>query len=161
MNEEAFLKGMYKLGLQWREHDMPADAVALYRERLGRLTDEEFEIAVNRCLDTCVFYPKISELLGVIKALRPGAQEAWNRLLKAAESGELPEMDAPTAAGLAATGGWDQLQYTAYKELTFSFKVFEEAYQKAEDRQEIEPKTALPGGQAPRQLEQPTGHRVC
>ena len=38
MTEEGFLKGMFKLNLQWRDHEMPADAVALYRERLGMLT---------------------------------------------------------------------------------------------------------------------------
>ena len=141
MTEETFVKGMYKLGLQWRDHEMPEDAVALYRERLSRLTDQEFEFAVNHCLDTCTFYPGISALLKAVQLLKPSPIGAWNRLLAVAETGQKPEMDAATEWALAAIGGWDHFQYTSLDELRWKFKDFKEAYLEAQHhlgRPEIE-----------------------
>ena len=127
MTEETFIKGMYRLGLQWRDHEMPEDAVALYRERLSRLTDREFERAVNHCLDTCTFFPKISELLKAVQDQGPTVIDIWNRLLAAAERGQKPEMDAATEKALAAIGGWEVFQYAPFDELQWRFKDFKAA----------------------------------
>lgn len=143
MTEETFLQGMYRLGLQWREHEMPEDAVALYRERLSRLSDREFEKAVNHCLDTCTFYPKISELLKAVQDQGPTVIDIWNRLLSAAETGKKPEMDAATEKALAVLGGWDQFQYTPFEELNFRFKDFKAALQEARAQNNL----ALVGGE--------------
>jgi hypothetical protein len=137
MTEETFIQGMYRLGLQWREHEMPEDAVALYRERLSRLTDREFEKAVNHCLDTCTFFPKISELLKAVADQGPSVIDTWNRLLAAAETGQKPELDAATETALAVLGGWDQFQYTSFEDLQWKFKDFKLALLEARARDNL------------------------
>jgi hypothetical protein len=148
MREEIFRMGMAKLGIQWRDHDMPAEAVALYRERLSRLSDREFEIAVNHCLDTCIFYPKISELLKAVQDQGPTVIDIWNRLIAAAEMGTEPEMDEPTKKALAVLGGWEVFQYTPFDDLQFRFKDFKAALLEARARENLalvgEERAALP-----------------
>jgi hypothetical protein len=61
--EDSFIKGMYKLANGWPDHDLPVATIELYKEKLSSLTDEDFEKAVNRCIDTCRYFPKIRELL--------------------------------------------------------------------------------------------------
>ena len=143
MTEETFIKGMYRLGLQWRDHEMPEDAVALYRERLSRLTDREFERAVNHCLDTCTFFPKISELLRAVQDQGPTVIDTWNLLLAAAETGQKPELDAATEKALGVLGGWEAFQYTPLDDLQFRFKDFKGALLEARARDNL----ALVGGE--------------
>jgi hypothetical protein len=136
---------MARLGLQWRDHEMPPEAVALYRERLSRLTDREFEIAINHCLDNCIFYPKIAELLKAVQDQGPTPIDIWNRLIAAAEMGQVPEMDEPTKKALAVLGGWERFQYTPYEELNFRFKDFKAALLEARARDNL----ALVGAEQP------------
>jgi hypothetical protein len=77
----------------------------------------------------------------------PSPREAWTRLIQAAETGQQPEMDAATAAGLAAIGGWEQFQYTEYRELEFLFKEFKAVYESAVDKSAT---LALSGGSTKR-----------
>jgi hypothetical protein len=142
MTEETFIQGMYRLGLQWRDHEMPEDAVALYRERLSRLSDREFGNAVNHCLDTCLWFPKISELLKAVADQGPTVIDTWNLLIAAAETGQKPELDAATEKALATIGGWEVFQYTSFDNLGYHFKDFRAALLEARARDNL----ALVGG---------------
>ena len=142
MTEEGFLKGMFKLNLQWRDHEMPADAVALYRERLGMLTDQEFMAAVNHCIDFGDgWYPEISDLKRYVLTLRnqgrPSAAERWGQLLELASRGAPAPKDIPTVRALSTVGGWDAFQFSPVDDLNFRRKEFERVYAEAmaeEDR---------------------------
>ena len=133
MTEEGFLKGMFKLNLQWRDHEMPADAVALYRERLGMLTDQEFMAAVNHCIDFGdAWYPEISDLKRYVLTLRnqgrPSAAERWGQLLELASQGAPEPTDLPTKRALSTVGGWYAFQFEPEAELNFRRKEFERVY---------------------------------
>ena len=145
MREEVFREGMLRLGLQWRDHEMPPETVALYGERLERLSDREFVFAVNYCLDNCIFFPKISELLRAAANILPSVIDIWNKLLIAAETGKKPEMDAATEKAMEAVGGWDAFQYLPTDELHRRFKDFRAALLEARAQETLR---LAGGGQA-------------
>ena len=135
LHDNVFHKGMALLGAAYPDYACTPETVDVYRERLCRLTDQEFEAAVYRHIDTCKWFPKISELLGAVQSLLPSAIDVWTRLIAAAEAGEKPEMDEATKKALDFIGGWEQFSITSYDDLRFIFKAFREAYLEAQDRE--------------------------
>ncbi len=139
LDEISFNRGMLRLGQAYPDYDPAPTTVNLYYDFLKEVSPLDFEKAVNLHISTYKWFPKVSELLDAVRSLRPSARDAWSRLMAAAESGELPEMDRATAAGLTAVGGWDHIQFTEYSKLSFSFKVFEEAFQRIQDLEATAP----------------------
>jgi len=136
-DDSIFNRGMALLMAAYPDYDCSPATMDIYREFLSHLSNLDFERAVKTHISKCKWFPKVSELLDVIRAQRPTAIDAWNFLLKAAETGAKPEMDGPTAAGLKAIGGWTYLCYTDCDKLSFSFKLFAEAFQRTQDQQEV------------------------
>jgi hypothetical protein len=132
LNEEVFHKGIALLMAAYPDYECPSTTVDVYRERLGRLTDKEFEAAVYSHIDTCKWFPKISELLGAVQSLLPSAIDVWTQLIAAAEAGEQPEMDEATKMAMDFIGGWEQFNIASYDDLRFIFKAFREAYLEAQ-----------------------------
>jgi hypothetical protein len=139
LNEEVFHKGIALLMAAYPDYECSSATVDVYRERLCRLTDKEFEAAVYRHIDTCKWFPKISELLEAAHALLPSPIDVWNRLIVAAEAGEKPEMEYATERALAFIGGWEQFCTTPYDNLRYSFGSFKEAYREAQEQGKICP----------------------
>jgi hypothetical protein len=135
LNEAVFHKGIALLMAAYPDYECSSATVDVYRERLCRLTDQEFEAAVYRHIDTCKWFPKISELLGAVQSLLPSPIDVWTQLIAAAEAGEQPEMDGATKKAMDFIGGWEQFSITSYDDLRFIFKAFREAYLEAQDRE--------------------------
>jgi len=144
---------MYKLAAAHKDQELTADTTEVYRDLLKDLSPEEWGFAVKRCLMTKKWFPKISELLDAVREMKPSAAEMWAWLNKAAETGKKPEMDAATAAGLEAIGGWSYLCYTDVQKLSFSFKIFEDAFRRAQD--------GLGGGAVPAIEHRPLAISLC
>jgi len=141
MTEETFIKGMFKLASGYPDVSLTQPTIEAYRDRLWGLTDKEFEVAVDNCLDTCKWFPKIAELKGVVLALRnqgrPTAAERWGQLIIAAERGEGGPTDPATVRALQVCGGWEAFNRMEYKDLDFRRRDFERVYTEvleAEDR---------------------------
>jgi len=144
---EIFNRGMLLLTYAYPDYDLPPTTMDLYREFLRGLSNLDFEKAVKGHILKHKWFPKVSELLDIVRSFRLTAHDAWNILLKRAEAGDEspPEIEgalAATAAGLDAVGGWQHFSTTSYKELSFAFKVFQEAFQREQDKEELLP--ALP-----------------
>jgi hypothetical protein len=140
LSEQEFMKGMGVLMSAYPDYECTSKTVDVYQERLSkRLTSREWETAVNRHIDTCKWFPKVSELLQAAKAGQPTAMDVWKRLLDAAEDGEKPEMDQATEKALAVIGGWEEFSRTSYDSLHYRFKEFKAAYLEARDRERIVP----------------------
>jgi hypothetical protein len=156
LTEKEFMAGMGVLMRAYPDYECTAGTVDVYRDRLcSRLTPKEWEAAVNRHLDTCKWFPKISEIFKAVQDLGPSAQEVWSRLIAAAEDGEEPEMDAATAQALAVIGGWEEFSRTSYDALPFRFKEFKAAYLEAREAQ-ITADSALQIEQPDKELRQIT-----
>ena len=136
-DDSIFNRGMALLMAAYPDYDCSPATMDIYREFLSHLSNLDFERAVKTHISKCKWFPKVSELLDVIRAQRSTAIDAWNFLLKAAETGVKPEMDGPTAAALEAAGGWHYFSFTPYEQLHYIFKKFQEAYDRGLDRQEI------------------------
>ena len=143
LNEEVFNRGMAILGAAFPDYECSPATVDVYREHLSRLGDLEFERAVRHHINTCKWFPKVSELLQAVQDQGPSAIDIWNRLLAAAETGKKPEMDAATDKALAVLGGWEVFQYTSFEDLQWKFKDFKAALLEARSRDNL-----LVGGQA-------------
>ena len=152
MDEKVFAQGLFKLNLQWQDHEMPAEVVALYRERLGMVTNQEFVVAVNHCLDTCTWYPKIADLKKAVLTFRnqgrPSAAERWGQLIMAAERGEGGPTDPATVRALQVCGGWEGFNRMDYKDLDFRRRDFERVYTEDLEKQD---RQALLGLEDPNQ----------
>ncbi len=152
-DDVVFNQGMAVLSHAYPDYDCSPATVDVYREFLKNLSNQEFEFAINLHTRKNKWFPKISELLDAVRTLQPSAAEMWAWLKKMAAKGQKPEMDIPTAAGLEAIGGWTYLCYTDVDKLSFSFKIFEDAYKRGQD--------GLAGGgvpvieHRPAQLEEP------
>jgi hypothetical protein len=130
LDRDSFLKGMAYLAAAYPDYEIKPETTEVYWERLkDQLTPPEWEWSINRHIETHKWFPKISEILEMVRASkRPPATLIWEKLKKAAESGVKPEMDQPTQVALAAIGGWEVFQYTSYDELRFRFAIFRDAY---------------------------------
>lgn len=153
MDDIVFNQGMAVLSHAYPDYECSPATVDVYREFLKGLSNQEFEFAINLHTRKHKWFPKISELLDAVRTLQPSAAERWAWLNKMAErGGKQPEVDAATAAGLEAIGGWNYLRLTDVQKLSFSFKIFDEAYQRTLDR--FEPgQPQIDGPVAPGQLE--------
>ena len=152
LSDDQFDMGMGKLMAANKDYDCTPATIEVYRERIqSRLKPEEWEMAVNLCLDTLKWFPKISELLAAADSNRRTPEEIWAWLKKEAESGVKPELDGPTETALLAVGGWEDFSVTDYDDLKYFFKTFKEVYQVAA-KQEQNLK-ALPAGEGQALLE--------
>lgn len=139
LTKELFLLGMGKLQAGFEKKGLDPDVVEVYWERVQGMDPQEWELAVNVCLDSHKFFPKISELLEAAQVDRPTPEEIWGKLLVAAEDGgeEPPEwVDEPTKKALLALGGWENFTYTNYDDLRFLAKTFKEIYQVARKQEQ-------------------------
>lgn len=154
MKDEVFYKGMAKLGAAYPDYECSASTVEVYRDMLQRLSDLEFEAAVNHHILTHKWFPKISELAVAAQVSLPTPIEVWNSLITAAERNQYqkPEMDAATERALRAVGGWERFTMTYSDELKWLFKEFKEVYLAARE-QDAGGRPEL--GQPPPQLEGP------
>lgn len=138
LDRKNFLKGMGYLTAAYPDYEVKPETAEVYWERLNtRLTPQEWEAAVNRHIDACKWFPKVSELLQAVEALRPrppSAIDAWQTLMAAAPSGEEPEMDTPTRKAMNFVGGWEAICYTPTDQHPFMFARFKEAYLEAQER---------------------------
>ncbi len=141
LTEKQFMKGMGILMNAYPDYECTPGTVDIYRERLRpRLTPQEWEAAVNRHIDTCKWFPKVSELLQAAQELLPSPLEIWNRLIAAAEDGEEnPEMDDAIRQAIAVIGGWEEFSRTSYDSLHYRFKEFKAAFleARAQERQSL------------------------
>lgn len=129
LSEDQFDKGLAKLASAFPDHKLSEASYEVYRERIcSKVQPHEWEAAVNYLIDTGKFFPKIAEVFGAVRLLRPSAIDAWNYLLRAAEDGEKPKLDRPTEAALLAVGGWENFSTMDYDSLKFLFKTFKEIY---------------------------------
>lgn len=130
LTKEQFLKGMALIGSAFPDKVVDESTLEVYLAVLSpKFTPQAWERTVIRMIEKCKFYPTISEIIKEGTALAPQAPEVWNRLLAAAEQGLEPEVDEPTRRALEAIGGWEEFQYTSYKELKFLRKLFTEVYE--------------------------------
>lgn len=134
LSESVFIEGIAKLSRVFPESAPSEQAVEIYRDRLARLTNEQFVVAVNHHLDFGKWFPKISELLAIVPEDEPTPIDVLQRLISAAERGIEPAMDAPTRAALAVYGGWERFQFTLEHEIAFRFKYFKEALLSAREK---------------------------
>ena len=144
LSKEVFVKGMYQLAAAHPDFALTEATIEVYQERLAGLSEEIYMKAIGKCLDTCKWFPKISEILGAVRSFKPSAIDAWQRLLAAAEANTKPEMDFATQKALDFIGGWEQFGLTTYENLRFAFKAFKDAYNEA---QEQESRLVLAGGE--------------
>src|SRR5208337_3143852 len=124
-DDSIFNRGMALLMAAYPDYDCSPATMDIYREFLSHLSNLDFERAVKTHISKCKWFPKVSELLDVIRAQRPTAIDAWNFLLKAAERGWKPvEMDKAMVAGLEAVGGWEKFSYTPFNDLGYAYTRF-------------------------------------
>ena len=136
-SDAVFNKGMAILGAAYPDYECSPATVDIYRERLQKLSDLDFERAVYHHIDTCKWFPKVSELLQASRAHQPTPIDVWNRLLRAAEAGQEPELTGPEAAALSAIGGWETFQITSFDDLHFRFKDFRVALLEVRARENL------------------------
>jgi hypothetical protein len=120
--ERAFARGMAVLAAAYPEFNLQPATLQVYRDRLARVSDQDFEAAINRHLDSSKWFPKVSELLAQVEALSPPllGSDSWGRLLEAAErSLPQPDLTPLELMALRSIGGWDRLCLSSYDDLKF------------------------------------------
>jgi hypothetical protein len=139
LDRKNFLKGMGYLTAAYPDYEVKPETAEVYWERLNsRFTPQEWEAAVNRHIDTCKWFPKVSELFKAAEYLRPQPPspiDAWNLLIAAASSGEEPEMDQATRKAMDFIGGWEAICYTPTDQHRFMFAQFKLAFIEAQERE--------------------------
>ena len=143
MDRQVFGRGMAILTALYPDYELKDETIELYWSFLKGLGNKDFEQAVKHHISTCKWFPKVSELLQAVQDRGPTVIDIWHRLLHAAETGVLPELDEPSRLALAAIGGWDNFQYTLYDDLQWRFKDFKAALLEARARVHL----ALVGGE--------------
>ena len=134
MDKKTFSAGMKALTDAYPDYPLKDGTIELYWEFLQRFSKTEFLAAINQHLSKNKWFPKVSELLELMREPGPHPMEVWGRLINAAEDGWQPEMDQATKAALEAIGGWEKFKVTSYDELRFLYKRFEAVYQVTRDR---------------------------
>ena len=134
MTPEVFAKALFILFAAY-EKKLDQDTVEVYYQFLNHLTPEQLERAAKRHITRSPYFPKVSELLQAVREDLASATDVWTRLLKAAEDGEKPLMDAATERALDFIGGWEQFQITSYDDLRFRFRDFEKVYLEGQTRE--------------------------
>lgn len=131
MNYKVFAVGMDKLTDCFPDYELKDGTMAAYWDFLKDLDPDVFLSAVVAHTKRHKWFPKISEILDVVRDQGPTVIDIWNRLLTAAEMGQKPEMDTITEKALAVLGGWEAFQYTPIDILHYRFKDFKAALQGA------------------------------
>lgn len=141
LNREEFLKGMAVLMAAYPDYEVKPATAEVYFEDLQNLSPQEWEVAITLHRRQHKWFPKISEILEAVLALRnqgrPSAAERWGQLLELASRGVPAPTDIPTQRALSTVGGWDAFQYTNVDDLNYRRKEFERVYGEAlaeEDR---------------------------
>lgn len=127
MDREVFGRGMVILESLYPDYPLKTETIDGYWGFLQHLSNLDFERAVKHHISTCKWFPKVSELLQASRAHLPTPIDVWNRLIRAAELGQEPELTAPETAALGAIGGWEAFQVTSFDDLHFRFKDFRSA----------------------------------
>ena len=132
ITKEIFAKGIGHLVTFFKNAEMPAETIKLWHQELKDFDPRVFERVIKDLARTSKFFPAFSEIYQAMCLhsgfANAGGDEKWTQILRAAETGEKPELDEITERALEAAGGWDQIQFTPYKELTFLRKHFVSAY---------------------------------
>lgn len=139
LDKKIFLKGMTLLGAAF-DKEVNEALLEVYWMDLKDFDPKDFERVVTNHRRTAKFFPKISELREELVRLkgfhRPTASDAWDDLLRAAETGEKPELDEITEKALSVCGGWDNFQFMSYHDLQFRRKDFLTVYNDGLERQD-------------------------
>ena len=142
LNREVFDLGMKILLASYPEYQCTPETIEVYWMDLKDFDSKDFERVITNHRRTQKFFPRICELREELVQLRgfnrPTANDAWAGLIKAAESGERPEMDENIERALQVCGGWDGFSRMTYRDLQFQRKEFIQVYNaglEREDRQ--------------------------
>lgn len=75
MNRKTFDDSMIALIEYYNKQVSNASFFDIYWRKVKNLTDEQFNDAVDNCIDECTFFPKVSEILERVKVDTPPSQK--------------------------------------------------------------------------------------
>ena len=111
----------------------------IYWEILKPFTDVQCELAFNKLISTCKFFPKPSEFIKILRGDdNDRSLRAWQGVTKALENGLNNFDDEITNQCIQVLGGWNFLFTRGYEELEWIEKRFHEHYQSLDKRQEFD-----------------------
>lgn len=132
MNKEQFTKGFIILTRAYPKQEIPKGTAEVYFNALNRrqVAPTEYEDAINACIDTLKFFPSVSEIIAAIP--KPSAEEAWEKILQLASSGNYEDvLTYPEKRALALFGGLRQFSLTPFEDLNRRWRDFKSAYEDA------------------------------
>ena len=136
-NEAKFMEYMTCLG-EIHEKKITDSLKDIYWKTLEPFSDEACEMAFNRLISTCKFFPKPAEFIEILAGNKEdNAVLAWQKVMDCLSAGK-KSSDLTIERTVRVLGGWDNLGLQSYDELKWTEKRFKEHYEVVEKRREIE-----------------------
>jgi hypothetical protein len=129
---------LFRFGVEHKEDVAPR--LPVWLERFGGMKPEALEPLFRKALDTCKFFPKVSDILEFVEqvkssAIEEGAARKWDRVLSYAvrRSPDIPDKNPPriseqTRRAISAAGGLDFIRDCDQESLQWARKRFIEAF---------------------------------